>query len=102
MLSQNTQSIPKISLFNTNNNGINLDYLNIADNHLDDKVSGNKKETQIEDNFTINMKLNSKKILSHNYGIKKQSTIPIVNDLGNRKNILEISHIMMQKPISKV
>jgi len=103
MLSSNNQSNAKQVQFNSINNGINLDYLTIADNHTEEKNLNSIKDlSKNEEKFTINMKLNIKKNLNHNYGVNRQMTQHTGNDLGKKKDILEISEMMTQKPISKV
>ena len=95
------QSNSKPGQFNSLNNGINLDYLTIIDNAQDEK-NNNDLLNKNQENYTINMKVNIKKNLNHNYGINRQINPHIGNDLGKKKDILEISEMMTQKPISKV
>jgi hypothetical protein len=103
MLSLNGQTTEKSGQFNSLNNGINLDYLSLADNHNEEKHPSikdfNKKN---EGKYTINFKLNIKKNHNHNYGINRQINNLGGNELGKKKDILEISETMTQKPLSKV
>ena len=103
MMSVNGQSNVKSGQFNSLNDGINLDYLTIADNQNDEKnpshMDLNKNN---EGKYTINFKLNIKKNLIHNYGLTRQISPLPVKDLANKKDILEISETMTQKPLSKV
>lgn len=103
MLSINGQTNSKSGQFNSLNNGINLDYLSIADNQNEEKHPSNKDlHKNNEGKYTINFKLNIKKNHNHNYGLNRQITAHGPNELGKKKDILEISETMTQKPLSKV
>lgn len=95
---QNTKS----EQFNLLNNGINLDYLCLNDgNNLEEK--NNEGKNKEEENYTINMKVNVKKN-HHNYGMNRQiQPQSVSNEITKKKDILQISELMTQKPIlSKV
>lgn len=102
MLSLNGQSNVKSGQFNSLNNGINLDYLSIADNHNEEKQTNKDQFQNNEGKYTINFKLNIKKNHNHNYGLNRQINSLAANELGKKKDILEISETMTQKPLSKV
>jgi len=102
ILSLNVQSNVKSGPFNSLNNGINLDYLSIADNQNEEKPTKNHQNKNDEGKYTINFKLNIKKNHNHNYGLNRQMNPHAGNELGKKKEILEISQTMTQKPLSKV
>lgn len=102
MLSLNGQSNIKSGQFTSLNKGINLDYLSIADNQNEEQHTNNSQNKTNEGKYTINFKLNIKKNHNHNYGLNRQLNQHTANELGKKKDILEISETMTQKPISKV
>ncbi len=81
------------------NNGINLDYLSIADNkNEEDQTNNTDLNKNNEGKYTINFKLNLKK---NNYGLNRPITHG-ATEIGKKKDIMEISETMTQKPLSKV
>lgn len=103
LLSINNQSNTKPVQFNSLNNGINLDYLSLNDMQKDEKKQSFRDLNKIDgEKFTINVKLNLKKNLNHNYGLNNKATNLTSSEIGKKKGILQISELMTQKPLSKV
>jgi hypothetical protein len=81
---------------NTYNDQVFLDLMNGNATEGNEEVL---RENEIQDNYTINMKINLKKnkLGIGNYGLNR-----IGNDDKRKKTLMEISELMHQKPLSKV